>query len=436
MVDENRRLQPSRKAEDHPVHAAAERGDLDRVRAFMDSEPSLVRDINRAGGQPLHRAVIGRAHPVVSLLLDRGADIHAIHGAGAGSASGYAPQDRQPIDLAIWGGPRQVPLSLATKCRRLLGTVRWLVRGRRRWDGHVVPCDPRLARLLIGRGATFDLTIAAALGDLDAVRTMLDADPARIREQRPDDRRPLYAAAEFGHLDILRLLLDRGADPTWPDADFSERGAALHAASRAGHLEMVKLLLKHGADPNACNDSAGNAVFVAATPEIRRLLESHGGYLDPYDLVWKGEDDEVMRVVTAHPETALAGCGGVFTAVVTCGRRGLMRRLLDAGFQVHSQAGGCHSYVLERPDMLQELLNRGGLDPNYPTTDGITLLHELCHRDVRGRTMDHRTECAEILLSAGAELSPRTTAGETPLGWATKHELADMVAFLKERGAV
>ena len=50
----------------------------------------------------------------------------------------------------------------------------------------------------------------------------------------------------------------------------------------------------------------------------------------------------------------------------TCGRRQLMHRLLDAGFKVHPEAGGCHSYVLERPDMLRELLTRGGLDPNQP----------------------------------------------------------------------
>ena len=63
-----------------------------------------------------------------------------------------------------------------------------------------------------------------------------------------------------------------------------------------------------------------------------------------------------MRIVTERPETALAGCGGVFTTVVTCGRRTLMRRLLDAGVKVSPQAGGCHSSLLERPDMLRELL--------------------------------------------------------------------------------
>ena len=118
---------------------------------------------------------------------------------------------------------------------------------------------------------------------------------------------PAYRQAVSDTLDIVRLLLERGADPTWPDADGSERGAALHAAAGRGDMEMVELLLKHHADPNGFVNASGNAVYAAKTPEIRRLLEAHGGFLDPYDLVWKGEDDEVMRIVTERPETALAG---------------------------------------------------------------------------------------------------------------------------------
>lgn len=301
------------------------------------------------------------------------------------------------------------------------------------------PCRrPELARLLVARGATYDVTIAAALGNLDQVTAMLDADPSRISESRPDARRPLTAAAEFGRLDIVELLLARGADPTWPDVDESERGAALHAAVRAGNLRMVELLLRHGADPNGYVNAGGNSVFAARTPAIRKLLVEHGGRLDPFDLVFMDEDDEAMRIITADPATALAGCGGVFPAVVTKGNRKLLNRLLDAGIKVHPhpQTGGCHSYLLEHPDRLRELLQRGGLDPNYPTEDAaITLLHELCSRDVRGRTMKHRTECAAILLEAGADLSPRTLEGETPLAWAVKNNLPDMVDFLKARHA-
>jgi ankyrin repeat protein len=430
VPDPARRLQPSGASEDHPIHAAAERGDLKAVQRYLVGNPALVRDVNRAGGHPLHRAVVGGTQSVVALLLDRGADIHAIHGAGMGSAAGYAPQDLQPIDLAIWGGPRQIRPS---RWRSFAGMVKyWLIRQSRN-GRQVRPCHPGIARLLIARGAAYDTTIAAALGDLVAVRSMLNTDPSRVRTARPNDRLPLSAAAEFGHLEIVRLLLERGANPTWPDVHDSSRGAALHAAARAGNLEMVELLLKHGADPNGFVNAGGNAVFAARTKEIRKILMDHGGYLDPYDLVWMGENDEVIRIISEKPETALAGCGGVFTAVVTRGNRKLMHRLLDMGIRVHPQAGGCHSYLLEQPDMLRVLLQRGGLDPNYPTSDGITLLHELCNRDIRGRTMDHRTECATILLDAGADVSPKDNRGATPLDWAIRNKLSDMVEFLRAK---
>jgi ankyrin repeat protein len=49
--------------------------------------------------------------------------------------------------------------------------------------------------------------------------------------------------------------------------------------------------------------------------------------------------------------------------------------------------------------------------------------------------MNHRTECAAILLEFGADPSPKDTHGETPGMWATKHALTDIEGFLKARGA-
>ena len=77
------------------------------------------------------------------------------------------------------------------------------------------------------------------------------------------------------------------------------------------------MLLAHGADPNATIDSAGSATYAAATPELRALLIAHGGRLDPYDLVWLGENDEALRRVTADPESAHERCGGVLAAACT-----------------------------------------------------------------------------------------------------------------------
>ncbi|HUF25533.1 MAG TPA: ankyrin repeat domain-containing protein [Gemmatimonadaceae bacterium] len=411
-----------------PIHTAAEAGRVRRVRAILDADPTLLERLDRVGGTPLHRAVVGRSRSVVALLLDRGANIHARYGAHRPPFTSYPPQHSEPIDVAIWGGACTV---WSPSWRVGLEHARsWLTS--RRQGQH--PCDLRTARLLLDRGVAYDLTIAAALGDRERVVAMLEEDPSRIRESRPNMRRALAAAAQFGHDAIARLLLERGADPTWPDADDSPRGAALHAAARAGNRPLVELLLAHGADPNGFVDSAGNAVYAAKTADIRALLVAHGGTLDPYDLVWLDEDDEVMRRVTADPASAYAGCGGVFTAVCTRGKRDLLMRLLDAGVRVPTTPDGCRSYLLEQPDMLHLLLQRGGLHPDYTDASGCTLLHALCTRDERGRTMKHRTKCAAILLDAGATISVMDKQGATPLAYATRNKLPDMVEFLRRNG--
>jgi hypothetical protein len=108
MIDPSRRLVPSTVPEDHPIHDAAETGELARVRAFLDQQPSLVHDINRAGGHPLHRAVIGGSADVVTLQLDRGADIHAPR-----RRVGSFEATRRRINshrLQDPGRPRQAPL--------------------------------------------------------------------------------------------------------------------------------------------------------------------------------------------------------------------------------------------------------------------------------------------------------------------------------------
>jgi ankyrin repeat protein len=215
----------------------------------------------------------------------------------------------------------------------------------------------------------------------------------------------------------------------------ASRGGALYQAARTRNRPLVELLLSHGADPNAHVEASGNAVFAAARdPELRALLEQHGGTLDPYDLVWLDEDDEVMRRVTADPQSAYAGCGGVYTAVVTREKRDLLMRLLDAGVRVPPTPNGCRSYLLEQPDMLRLLLERAGLDPDYADEHGATLLHALC-RDLGDDDIQRRLECGAILLDHGASIAREDGAGLTPLALARRNNLSAMVELLTARGA-
>jgi ankyrin repeat protein len=392
-------------APDPPIHAAAADDDVERVREMLDADPSLVGLGDRKGGTPLHRAVAASARGTAALLLDRGADIHARHGAGAPDAAGYAPAEFEPIDLALWRGP---------------GNARG---------------DVETARLLLDRGATHDLVVAAALGEQDHVRALLDADPRRIAEARPSGQRALSAAVELGHGAIARLLLERGADPNWPDGPGAPRGRALYVAARAGDRAMVELLLDHGADPNSELESSGTPTYAAKTRELRALLLARGGVLSTYDLVWLDEDDEAVRRVAADPRSADDGCGGVLAAACTRGKRDLLVRLLDAGARVPPVLTACRSYLLEDPDMLRLLL-ASGMDPDLPNWLRATPLHDLCGRDSRGRPHPRRTECAAVLLDAGATISARDDDyRSTPLAWAARNDLPEMVELLLARGA-
>ena len=58
---------------------------------------------------------------------------------------------------------------------------------------------------------------------------------------------PLLEAASKGHKDVVKLLLDIGADPEKAD---SGEWTALHWAAYNKHEDVVKLLLDRGAQPN------------------------------------------------------------------------------------------------------------------------------------------------------------------------------------------
>ncbi len=151
--------------------------------------------------------------------------------------------------------------------------------------------------------------------------------------------------------------------------------------------------------------------------------------------MWLDEDDEAVRRVVVDPASANLGRGGVLAAASTRCKRDLLIRLLAAGARVPPVVNACRSYLFTEPDMLRLLLE-SGMDPNLPDWLHTTPLHELRSRDNRGRARPHRIECATILLDAGASISAKDEdSRSTPLAWAARDDLRDMVEFLLARGA-
>jgi Ankyrin repeats (3 copies) len=95
---------------------------------------------------------------------------------------------------------------------------------------------------LVRNGARIDLVVAATLGRVEDSRRL-------FANAGTEDRHRAFAlAAQFGHTEIVRLLLDAGEDPNrYNPTGIHSHSTALHQAALAGHYEVVRLLVERGA---------------------------------------------------------------------------------------------------------------------------------------------------------------------------------------------
>jgi ankyrin repeat protein len=99
------------------------------------------------------------------------------------------------------------------------------------------------ARALVRRGARVDnVALAAGLGQAGEVAQSLPTSDADSRH------RALALAAQLGHLEIVRMLLDAGEDPSrYNPAGLHGHATPLHHAVSNGHFDVVRLLVDRSA---------------------------------------------------------------------------------------------------------------------------------------------------------------------------------------------
>ena len=401
------------EAKSAALHSASPRGeavaeairahDLTKVRCLLDAAPDLLRAGDARGNRPIHWAVMTRQLDIVDELLTRGADIEASR-----------PDGARPIQLVsgdyYYRGWRDVPKDWPVTPTQVLAQLR-------------------------ARGAYVDICTACYIGDLERVKELLDQDPSLANRVSAyvtyyvGSGAPLKNAAAAGHLEIVKLLLQRGADPNLPEEGIAPHGHALYSAAANGHYEIARLLLEHGAYPNPEVESSGDALSRAVSNSDRRMIDllcSYGAASGVHILAYYGDVQTAAAVFKANP--ALADDPDALTNAASEGQEAFVRLLLryrpDLPKRMTFPAWAAGAKTRE----LNELLFQHGMNPSQPDWLRIAPLHHFARKG--------DAEKAAIFIEHGADLHARDEdICSTPLGWAAKFGQFEMVEFLLQHGA-
>lgn len=385
------------------INAAIAQGDRETAMRLLRADGSLIHACDRSGGTPVHTAAGASDEETVAWLLDRRADPRKQ------DVRGLTPLDRAAL---------------------------------------AVESFPAVAKLLIAKGAEVTIRAAVALADAPRVHELIQADPALFR-QHARNGGLLTLAVRHGHLEIVRLLLDLGADvdertmleeleePTlsW--------GMPLWHAALDGQRDIAELLLDRGADPNANVYASGWPLRNGWKHEgVRRLLLERGARRQPYMIAEMHDLEEARRLLNedSNEETARElvwsaadhGC----PAIVELALPRLTLPLDDPGWNwfLIQPVRGAEDGDNEGFFGCMAALLRHGIDPNVARY-GQTILHFTAARQGSISGPD-RARFASMLIDAGARLDLRDDLlKSTPLGWACRWGRKELVELLIARGA-
>jgi ankyrin repeat protein len=121
---------------------------------------------------------------------------------------------------------------------------------------------------------------AAKAGEVAAIARLLTLDKGLINARDKDGSTPLHCAAWKGHAEVVKILLDAGAEVNARSQNEHYGDTALHAAAHGNQKDVVRILIARGADLNAKNrigrTPLGETEWHKATAAARLLKEAGG----------------------------------------------------------------------------------------------------------------------------------------------------------------
>jgi len=302
-----------------------------------------------------------------------------------------------------------------------------------------------VAKILINGGADAEhsLLLAARSGDLKLFQLLMGKKPRREALVGA-----LCQAAEARQIDIVKQLLNSGLTPN----DRWAGNLPLHGAVIGGETEIVKLLLDRGADVNAVDRSIGGsgetALHVASRGESKSAADIVGLLLGSgADVNVKDHEGTtpLMNALDRHQIALMLLAQGADvslrdqagnTAVMYAGARRLkdmIQILVKKGADINAQNNAGTTALMnssgaidsvDDPDTIQTILDNGG-DPNKVDHDGYTALMYAAQQGLNGAT--------RVLIAAGADTGKTNKDGRTALQLATGNNHRQTAAIIDSR---
>jgi hypothetical protein len=237
------------------------------------------------------------------------------------------------------------------------------------------------------------LVDAIHAGDLETIRKVLDSHPELVNastdvhpRMRPSETltiRLIHLAIAEAKVDVLRLLIERGADLNLRNRDGR---LPLHDCFELNRDDYAKILLDAGAIPDVC----AAAVY---------------GMYDRLEQVLKNDPGNANDLTTGNSPLGWAVYGQQPRSAAILFQHGAIADRAPFDSYAWEPASGVASTVVT-PVLLEY-----GANPNWRDSDGNTPLH----RVIASRLVLDPAKFIQILLNSGADASTRNNAGRTPL---------------------
>ena len=283
---------------------------------------------------------------------------------------------------------------------------------------------------------------AIAAGQTGSVRAALAQHPDWLRQPELFSIPPLHVACSSGHLDLVELLVESGADV---DEPYQQRWTPLHAALTEGRGDIVRFLLDAGAKttPDIGNPSTLlNLSAARGDLELTRLLIERGASprttFTPvlYSAAASGNRALVEYLIArgCDPRETTDGGASALHAAAAGGHHDLALWLLDAqGLDIHGvgRRAGTVAHAAARGGDLA--LVKRAVEAGAVASGG----NELGQTALHFAAMGGDVAVIEYLLAHGCEPHRRDKNGYTPLFCAASEgRLAAVQAFVAHGAAI